>query len=78
MDRDRKHEEQRLERELRKLQEEIAAMQPQEREKRVAALRTALIAGGAKLTAVDELVLQKFKKGELGLEGLSAHFHGRI
>lgn len=78
MDKDREQEEQRLERELRKLQEEIALMQPHEREKRVAALRIALTTGGAKLTAADELALQKFEKGELGLGDLSAHFHGRI
>lgn len=78
MDKSRKLEEQRLEQELRKLGDEIAGMGTREREERVAALRIALAAGGAKLTPTDELLLQKFEKGELNLKDLAVHFHGRI
>lgn len=78
MDNSRKLEEQRLDQELRKLEAQIAALKPEERAERVAAMRIAVAAQGGKLSAADELVLQKFEKGELGLDQLAAHFHGRI
>lgn len=78
MDESRRLELKRLDHELKKLDQSVAAMNSAERSDRVSLLRQKLFAKGYELTAVDEQMLARFIGGELQLNDLASHFQGRI